>query len=573
MSGKYYLRFEKICYGIFIGEKNKHPIDDTHPFIFRDANKCIKCGRCVRICAEVQGPGVLGYIFRGFVSYVAPEFDESLMNTACESCGKCIEVCPVGALVPKNRNVKLNPDVTEKTVQNCGLCGTGCKIEVNIQSGDITTITTPSEIGFNDRNLCFDGRFGWQGYYDSERVLNAYIRRDKENEWKSKESPWIKLKSYSDASNVIIENIKKANSKKIYVSPSSTNEEILLMKAIAEKIGAQISSLTYEKNFLEPVLLSNMMNKTYEDLQKAETIVVVGSISGVLRNLIRSEQRKGKKLIVITQDSSSFNQFSDELFDTESILAILEKIIESYYEEEDSETSKNNHPEIKNVITEQIELEIPSKTLFIYDNEKVSEEIIWNIWWLATTVCDFKDGSGVLPTSQFNNSRGLLKMGIGSANSLKSDFAILYGELPTQEQLKWIKKSDFVVSVNTHFDANDSSNVIFPQAPYTEIEGSAIANDGRITEFHNPLKSDIFPKILRFFADIDLIDKSQDNSKYWKNAVKDYLDMKQVKKEFTLETLADYIYSIENAKDYHPRFHSIQKVILQNMKRLTKESS
>ena len=63
---------------LFAGDKNKHPIDHTHPFILRDPNKCIKCGSCVRICSEVQGPGVLGYIYRGFSSYVAPEFGESL---------------------------------------------------------------------------------------------------------------------------------------------------------------------------------------------------------------------------------------------------------------------------------------------------------------------------------------------------------------------------------------------------------------------------------------------------------------------------------------------------------------
>ena len=117
------------------------------------------------------------------------------------------------------------------------------------------------------------------------------------------------------------------------------------------------------------------------------------------------------------------------------------------------------------------------------------------------------------------------------------------------------------------------SRLIFPQAPYTEIEGSAIANDGRITEFHNPLKSDIFPKILRFFAEINLIDETQNNPEYWKKAVKIYLKKQEIKKEFTSEPLSDYIYSIENVKDSNPRFHSIQKVLLQKMKRLTKENS
>ena len=58
----------------FLGEVGVHPIDDSHPFISRDPCKCVLCGRCVRICLDVQGIGVFGYIYRGFSSVVAPSF-------------------------------------------------------------------------------------------------------------------------------------------------------------------------------------------------------------------------------------------------------------------------------------------------------------------------------------------------------------------------------------------------------------------------------------------------------------------------------------------------------------------
>ena len=83
----------------FFGSFNRHPIDNSHPYILRDANKCVNCGRCIRTCAEIQGAAVLGYIYRGFPTVVAPEFGQSLTETTCESCGKCINVCPVGALI------------------------------------------------------------------------------------------------------------------------------------------------------------------------------------------------------------------------------------------------------------------------------------------------------------------------------------------------------------------------------------------------------------------------------------------------------------------------------------------
>ena len=85
----------------FTGDKNIHPIDDTHPHIRRDENKCIKCSRCVRICHEIHGLGVLGFIHRGFGVTIAPEFGGSLNDTTCDNCGKCIDACPTGGLTKK----------------------------------------------------------------------------------------------------------------------------------------------------------------------------------------------------------------------------------------------------------------------------------------------------------------------------------------------------------------------------------------------------------------------------------------------------------------------------------------
>ncbi len=65
----------------FQGEITVHPIDDSHPFISRDPSKCILCGRCIRICLEVQGIGVFGYMHRGFASVVAPAFGRPSAKT------------------------------------------------------------------------------------------------------------------------------------------------------------------------------------------------------------------------------------------------------------------------------------------------------------------------------------------------------------------------------------------------------------------------------------------------------------------------------------------------------------
>ncbi len=74
------------------------PIVRDHPFIIRDHNKCISCGRCVAACSELEGPGVLAYQFRSGQLTVGTSDGRPLIETDCVSCGQCVTACPCGAL-------------------------------------------------------------------------------------------------------------------------------------------------------------------------------------------------------------------------------------------------------------------------------------------------------------------------------------------------------------------------------------------------------------------------------------------------------------------------------------------
>jgi formate dehydrogenase major subunit len=473
----------------YAGAKNKHPIDHSHPFILRDANRCVKCGRCVRICAEVQGAGVLGYIWRGFPSYVAPEFGESLNNTACEECGKCIAVCPVGALMPKNVHYKLNPHIPERVVeQSCGQCGTGCQVQINLTGNRVTTIQA-AEDAWNGRNLCFKGRFGWQVIDDEMRVRSAYI--NVENNWESVCSCSIPQ--------LIKDKMAKAKANKIFVHPSTTLEEIALLDELAEKMNTKLQSLTYAPDISDMMGIEELAS--LEDIEDADAYYVVGEISQTLRTILRLQQRQGKKLWLINQQDNKFNELADLHVNYDPVTA-LEHTLECFT------TKPKCDPQC---------IDFPEKTLFIYNRDNISGKAARLLWKLADTVCEDLRRK-VYVSSKFCNTLGLKAAGISRGSVEEGDFVLLYGEDPTQEIYA---KAAGVLCVHTHRD-QPFADALLPKPTVQEISGTAIADGHRTLIFQNPRNSDFFARLIQVFAAAQLLPDDRTTQYYSEKIISDF---------------------------------------------------
>lgn len=86
----------------FYGSRNKYNLDVSSPSLVRDPEKCILCGKCVRMCEEIQGVAAIDFIRRGSRTTVGTAFDQGLNISSCINCGQCIMVCPTGALKEKS---------------------------------------------------------------------------------------------------------------------------------------------------------------------------------------------------------------------------------------------------------------------------------------------------------------------------------------------------------------------------------------------------------------------------------------------------------------------------------------
>ncbi len=159
-------------------EKHSYEVEDNNPFIIRDLNKCILCGRCIRACAEMTCNDIIDFSYRGFKTKVGPFGDTTLAESDCVYCGNCVAVCPTGALTEKQMQGKGRRWEYKRVKTTCPFCGTGCNFDLMVKDGKIAGVTSNPESVVNGKQLCIKGRFGWDFVHSDKRLTSPLVKVD-----------------------------------------------------------------------------------------------------------------------------------------------------------------------------------------------------------------------------------------------------------------------------------------------------------------------------------------------------------------------------------------------------------
>ena len=146
-------------------------VERFDPFFDRDYNICILCGRCVRVCQDVRGAGILDFHHRGPLTLVGTAFNQTHIEANCQFCGACVDACPTGAL--KQRYSKWTGPVEKVIETTCALCSIGCAINLNVGNNQIL-----SSIPGRDK-ICVRGRFGIAPLvHHPKRITSPMLKKD-----------------------------------------------------------------------------------------------------------------------------------------------------------------------------------------------------------------------------------------------------------------------------------------------------------------------------------------------------------------------------------------------------------
>ena len=258
---------------------------DLGPRIVLDDERCILCTRCIRFTKDIVGDDALGIVNRGsyntLSNYPGRQFDNNYtLNT--------VDICPVGALTSKDFRFKMRVWFLKETKSICTSCGTGCNIVMGSREGIVHRYEPRENNAVNSSWMCDYGRLNYKWINRADRLSEV---RFKEADGTQAVGSWATaVRELSQK----LTNVARG-SVAIVASARQTNEELYLLRKLADKVGAITDSVPRrgegDKLLLNPdrnpnTVGSQLIGIGAKELGKNIPAIAEGIRKGTIKTLI-----------------------------------------------------------------------------------------------------------------------------------------------------------------------------------------------------------------------------------------------------------------------------------------------
>ncbi len=298
-AGECHLQEYSVQYGAgqsqFVEEKVHKPKKvQLGPRVTLDDERCILCSRCIRFCREVAKDDVLGFLQRGSHTMLACAPGRQLENNYSLNT---VDLCPVGALTSTDFRFKMRVWFLKESESLCTSCSTGCNITVGAREGVVYRYTPRRNDAVNSEWMCDAGRLNYRWINDERRLQavthdSRVTRHDPAVEGHAATRAARLEANWESALKQCREALAAAKGKvAILASGRSSNEELFLLRKLAEACGARGSDIVPRQGKADGVLVRADRNP---NTRGAQLMGLTGEIPGALLPKIREWIEKGE---------------------------------------------------------------------------------------------------------------------------------------------------------------------------------------------------------------------------------------------------------------------------------------